>query len=138
MSWLTRLWDRSEHATMELARTSQAAVLGMADYSQRHFPGPTRRAIRATLRLIDNSVEEPAQLVNRPYRLLQSLVALHGEFAQRLLELAEEQDAPPPPAQQPGAGATNVIEMSGFDWGGRPAAAIQTSTISSLPPVERT
>ena len=96
MTWLTLLRDRTELATIELARASQATVLGLADWSQRHSPELTRRAISGSLRVVERQVDEPARLVGQPYRLLQSLVTLHGEFAQRLLELAEDEPRPAP------------------------------------------
>jgi hypothetical protein len=86
---LSTMLNHSEASTVKLARSSQALVLQGADWSQRRWPGPSRRLVQAWMDLLDAYVEEPAKIAARPYGLIQELVMLHGEFAQRLLELLQ-------------------------------------------------
>jgi hypothetical protein len=86
---MSRMLNHSEASTVKLARSSQALVLQGADWAQRRWPGPSRRLVQAWLGLLDACVEEPAKIAARPYGLVEELVMLHGEFAQRLLELLE-------------------------------------------------
>jgi hypothetical protein len=89
MNALTGLWNRSGNATVEVARSSQAVLIQVADWSQRHWPSPVRRVVEASFNWLGSHVEEPARIAARPYRLSEELVTLHGEFTQRLLELAD-------------------------------------------------
>lgn len=89
MSALDRLTSWSEQATLKFARTSQAAVLGLADYGQRHWPRAAHTLVSSSLRASRWLVDEPGHVLARRYAFLEDLVELHGEFAQRLLEIVE-------------------------------------------------
>jgi hypothetical protein len=105
MSALASLMGRSESATLGLARVSQAAVLQAADWSHRRRLLSPRPATQAWLAWLTIYVEEPARLAARPYTMWHDLLALHREFSQRLLEIAEG-----PGAMAPKVSALEVSE----------------------------
>lgn len=90
-AWIA-VWERSEEATIDVARSTQAAVLQIAEWAHKTTPPRARRLlVTRWLGWVGSDVEQPTTLATRPHAFVQRLVGLHGEFIQRLLEFAEDE-----------------------------------------------
>ena len=96
MSAVDRLIGWSDETTLRVARTAQALVLHAADIGQRRSPTIARTFFTTGLRLSQWLVDDPARALARRYGLVQDLVQLHAEFAQRLVEVVAPTDGDEP------------------------------------------
>jgi len=107
---LATLGRTGQRLTLRTARQSQALVIVAVDRlarnSETEHPRPLGRLWSLQLDLAGIVLGEPAHVVDSAYVQLQRLVALHREFAHRLLEAIDARELPPPNS----AGA-NVIPL---------------------------
>ena len=96
MTWIGALQNKTGEALVAAARSSQALVIETVDRAagvgQRKTVRLLNRVGRLPLELGSLVLDDPAQLVDAGYELLQRLVSLHREFAQRLFEVVDPRE----------------------------------------------
>ena len=109
MTWRGRLALAAEQSTLRVARQSQALVIVLVEHLARdgetQQPRPLGRVWRAQFDLAGKLLGEPTRVIDAPYSHWQQLLALHREFASRLLEAIDARDVPVPGRQL----AANVV-----------------------------
>jgi hypothetical protein len=111
MMWSERLALAAEQSTLRVARHSQALVIVLVERLARdgetQRPRVLGRLWRVQLDLAERVLGEPTRIVDAPYAHWQHLLALHREFASRLIEAIETRELPVPGSQL----AANVVPL---------------------------
>jgi len=93
---LTRVLQETQLLTLRAARYSQALAIACVDRlggaGESGRPRPLGRLWRLQLDLTGALVGDPGQLLDEYYGHLQRLIALHGEFAARVLEAIDSRE----------------------------------------------
>lgn len=93
MNWTASLWHSADDALIALARSSQALVIEAADRTVGVREGrpmaSLQRLTGVKFELWYAMLNDASRLVDERYALMQSLWALHREFAQRLFDVMD-------------------------------------------------
>lgn len=117
MAGLTEVLEKSEHATLLIARCTQALGIALVDRLARDASSERPRLLgrvwRVQLDLAGTVWGEPVDVVDRTYGYVQSLTALHREFAHRLFEAVDIRELRAP-GQRAGGNVIPFAARSGL------------------------
>ena len=99
MDFITTVQQALESRVLATARGTQARVIESFDRVTGAGPGnfkPFAWITGAQMEMLELVVTDPAQTIDRQYWFVARLLDLHREFAQRLFDVVEQLDGPPP------------------------------------------